>query len=160
MKVYIVGGPGSGKTTYAKKLSEKYKIPHVELDEMYWINEGNRHYQIKRNGNERAKMLESAISENVEWICDGAYYDGWVDPVFDKADKVIVLQPPRWVRQYRCVKRFVKRKLKIEKSDNKENIVSFCKLLRWSHGYEKKCLPELLDKLKKDNIDCEIIDNR
>ena len=38
MRIYIVGGPGSGKTTYAKKLSEKHKIPYVELDELYWVN--------------------------------------------------------------------------------------------------------------------------
>ena len=160
MRIYIVGGPGSGKTTYAKKLSEKHKIPYVELDELYWVNGNGRYYQTKRDEKERAKMLDNAISENTDWICDGAYHNDWVDPVFNKADKVIVLQPPRWVRQYRCVKRFIKRKLNIEKSDNKENIVSFCKLLRWSHSYEKDCLPELINKLKKDNIDCEIIDNR
>lgn len=41
MKIYITGGAGSGKTTYAKKLSEKRHIPHFDLDKIKWMNGGS-----------------------------------------------------------------------------------------------------------------------
>lgn len=35
-KIYIVGPVGSGKTTFATKLSEKYNINYYELDKVCW----------------------------------------------------------------------------------------------------------------------------
>ena len=40
-KIFISGGPGSGKTTYAKKLSKELNIPHFDFDDIKWINEKN-----------------------------------------------------------------------------------------------------------------------
>lgn len=31
MKIHIIGGPGSGKTTLARQLSEELRIPHYDL---------------------------------------------------------------------------------------------------------------------------------
>ncbi len=33
-KLYITGGPGSGKTTYAKRLAQKLDIPCYDLEEV------------------------------------------------------------------------------------------------------------------------------
>lgn len=33
-KLYITGGPGSGKTTYAKRLVRKLDIPCYDLEEV------------------------------------------------------------------------------------------------------------------------------
>ena len=35
-KIYIIGPVGSGKTTLATKLAEKYKIKYFELDKVSW----------------------------------------------------------------------------------------------------------------------------
>ena len=40
MKIHIVGGPGSGKSFLAKKLSRELGIPHYDLDDIQWVNEG------------------------------------------------------------------------------------------------------------------------
>ena len=49
MKIFIVGGPGSGKSTLAQKLSEQYYIPHIDLDEINWVNESGQFYGQKRD---------------------------------------------------------------------------------------------------------------
>lgn len=38
MKMHIIGCSGSGKTYLAKALSEKYKNPHFDLDNIQWDN--------------------------------------------------------------------------------------------------------------------------
>lgn len=35
-KILIIGGNGSGKTTFANELSERTKLPVVHLDKLYW----------------------------------------------------------------------------------------------------------------------------
>ena len=34
MKIHIIGCSGSGKTYLAKSLSEKYNVPHFDLDDI------------------------------------------------------------------------------------------------------------------------------
>lgn len=46
MKIHIIGGSGTGKTYLAKKLSEKFNIPHFDLDDLFWDNSSDR-YGVK-----------------------------------------------------------------------------------------------------------------
>lgn len=36
-RVVIVGCSGSGKSTLAAALSQRWQVPHIELDELYWL---------------------------------------------------------------------------------------------------------------------------
>ena len=40
MKIHIIGCSGSGKTYLANALSKKYHIPHFDLDDIQWNNNG------------------------------------------------------------------------------------------------------------------------
>lgn len=35
-KIHIVGSVGSGKTTFARLLAHRLKLPHYELDNVMW----------------------------------------------------------------------------------------------------------------------------
>jgi len=35
-RISVIGTSGSGKTTFANKLAGILRIPHVELDALYW----------------------------------------------------------------------------------------------------------------------------
>lgn len=58
-KIYISGGPGSGKTTYAKKLSQELNIPCFDLDEVKWINRPNA-FNLRRPKEERLALLKKS----------------------------------------------------------------------------------------------------
>ena len=54
MKVIMLGAPGAGKGTQAKKIAEKYEIPHISTGDIFRAN-------IK-NGTE--------LKQKVIWIRD------------------------------------------------------------------------------------------
>ena len=66
-KVLVIGGNGSGKSTFSKKLSEKTGLPCVHLDKIFW--RGNWEYVSR----EEFDILLSAELEKDEWIIDGNF---------------------------------------------------------------------------------------
>ena len=62
MKNDIIGSVASGKTTLARKISQKYKVPYYEKDNIVWMRtpKGDK----KRTPEERDKFL----CQNVKWV--------------------------------------------------------------------------------------------
>ena len=112
MKIHIIGCSGSGKTYLAKALSDKYNMPHFDLDDIQWDNSADG-YGVKMPIEKRAELLNN-ILKNDSWIIEGVYY-AWVGKCFEDADKIYVLDVPKRVYTYRIIKRALKRKLGFEK---------------------------------------------
>ena len=79
-KIFISGGPGSGKTTYAKKLSAKMNIPHFDLDDIKWEKAS---FNSERPKEERLKLRDKILSENDSWIIEGVYFKDWIIPILE-----------------------------------------------------------------------------
>lgn len=148
MKIHIIGGSGSGKTYLADKLSKEYNIEHYDLDDLQWDNKAES-YGIKRNPDERRAMLQE-ILEKDEWIIEGVYYK-WCKQCFADADKIYLLEVPRLTYRYRTIKRFIRRKLGLEKG-KKETLKSLKDLLKWADSYSNNDMPEI-KKLIEPYID-------
>ena len=146
-KIFISGGSGSGKSTYAKKLSKQLDIPYFDLDDIYWIT-----YSNKRPKQERIKLLNQILQNNTDWIIDGVYFQDWIIPIIEQSDKIIIVNTPKYKRQYRIIKRFLSRIFfQKKKNEHQETVKTLFKLLLWSNNYEKKYLPELIKKIKQTN---------
>lgn len=139
MKIHIIGGPGSGKTFLADKLSEQYGIPHYDLDDLQWDNAAND-YGTKRQAQERAALLDQ-ILQREDWIIEGVYY-AWCGQCFADADRIYVLEVPRYQYRTRIIRRFIRRKLGLEQG-KQESLKSLAALLRWADKYQKVNLPEI-----------------
>lgn len=139
MKIHIIGCSGSGKTYLAKELSEKYNIPHFDLDDIQWDNNADG-YGVKMPIEKRTELLND-ILKNDSWIIEGVYY-AWVGKCFEDADKIYVLDMPKRVYTYRIIKRTIKRKLGLEKG-KKETLKSVYKLLKWTDTFQNKSMPEI-----------------
>lgn len=139
MKIHIIGGSGSGKTFLANELSQKYNIPHFDLDDLQWDNNANA-YGIKRDSDERQALLQEILSQE-NWIIEGVYYK-WCKQCFADADEIYLLEVPRSVYRFRIIKRFVKRKLGLEKG-KKETFKSLFALLKWADKYQEQDMVEI-----------------
>ena len=139
MKIHIIGGPGSGKSFLAEKLSKELGISHFDLDDLQWDNK-SASYGVKRSPEERDRLLNNVLSHN-DWIIEGVYY-AWCQQCFADADRIYVLNVPRYKYRYRIIRRFVRRKLGLEKG-KKENLKSLRELLKWADKYQTVNLVEI-----------------
>ena len=108
-KIYIIGPIGGGKTTFSRKLSEKYNIKCYELDKVSWDDE-NGH--IKRTSDEILEIFDTIIN-NKSWIIEDVGRD-----IFkkgrDKADIIYYIKITKFKSYYRVAKRLIRQKLGIE----------------------------------------------
>lgn len=139
MKIHIVGGSGSGKTYLANRLSEEYNIGHYDLDDLLWDNKAD-FYGVKRSTDERYAMLQDILNQD-NWIIEGVYYK-WCKQCFVDADKIFLLEVPRHTYRYRIIKRFIRRKLGLEKG-KKETLKSLKDLLKWADSYSANDMTEM-----------------
>ncbi len=148
MKIRIIGCSGSGKSYLAKKLSQKYNIPHFDLDDLQWDNTQNL-YGVKMPVEKRDQML-SDILIKPDWIIEGVYY-GWVQQSFADADIIYVLNVPKWLYKTRIIRRFILRIFGIEKG-KKETFKSLFNLLKWTDTFQNKNMKEINDILSQYSV--------
>lgn len=128
MKIHIIGCSGSGKTFLAQKLSKKYNLPHLDLDNIFWDNTAQS-YGVKMSVEKRNALLQEVLSKD-DWIIEGVYYT-WLQQSFEDSDKIYVLNMPRYLYLTRIVIRFLKRKIGLEKG-KKESLQSLFALIKWT----------------------------
>lgn len=145
MKIHIIGCSGSGKTYLANALAKKYNIPHFDLDDIQWDNNAEG-YGTKRPLEERNALLQKILNNN-EWVIEGVYY-AWVQQSFDEADKIYVLDMPRYLYKSRIIIRSIKRKLGIQQG-KRETLKSVYNLLKWTETFQNKNLKEIKTILEK-----------
>ncbi len=106
-RIAIIGTTAAGKSTLAEALSEKFNLPYVELDALYW---GPNWTPVPFE--EFWDQVETAI-EGDRWVVVGNYQSvRWL--IWDKADAIIWLDYPFRILFWRLLKRTVQRSLSRE----------------------------------------------
>ncbi|MGO4743702.1 adenylate kinase [Serratia quinivorans] len=69
MKINVVGTSGSGKSTVSRQLAEKFALPHIELDKLFWRPE----WQGTPDGEFLARITQVLAEADRGWVLDGNY---------------------------------------------------------------------------------------
>ena len=148
-KIYIIGPVGSGKTTFATKLSELYNIKYYELDKVSWDDDNGN---IKRT-DEEAQKLFNEILKKKKWIIEDVgrskFKQGRVE-----ADIIYYIKLSRIKSYYRVTKRWFKQKLGKERYNYPPVFSQLLYYISTVNSYYKKeksklkSLEEFKDKLK------------
>ena len=90
-RIMIIGGPGAGKTWLSQRLSDQLSLPVFAVDDAVWSRTG----ELRAPEDIDAIVREWAAKD--QWIIEGGNSRTYADRA-RRADAVILLQPPRWVR--------------------------------------------------------------
>ena len=99
-RIAIIGCSGGGKSTLARRLGERLRLPLIHLDVLYWAprwTEGD--YEAFR-----ARLAEAVAGER--WISDGNFPDS-ADLHIARADLIVWVDQPRLICLWRVVWRVI-----------------------------------------------------
>ena len=130
MKILIIGNSGSGKTTLANQISHESGLDVIEMDDIFWTQDG---YNQKREM-EEVKEIVKSIRRKESWIVEGVFGD-MAKEFVDVADKLIFLNPS-WEK---CLSNLTKRGPDFDKFPSKEEAEKgFEDLVIWASKYYEK----------------------
>lgn len=101
-RILIYGVTGSGKTTLARRVSERLRLPLHLVDDLRW----EPGWVAVPTDLQRARI--EAVCSTPAWVLDSAY-GAWIDAPLAAADLVVGLDFPRHVSLSRLLVRSVRR---------------------------------------------------
>ena len=97
-RVLILGSPGAGKTTFARRLAEHSGLPLVHLDKHFW-----QPGWVESSPDEWQRTVERLVQQP-RWIMDGDY-SRTLGLRLQRADTAFLLDTPRWLNMTRVMRR-------------------------------------------------------
>ena len=130
-RIMIFGVPGSGKSTWSIRLSERLNIPVYHLDRYFFVEDWK-----ERNNQEFLQMQQDLISKDC-WIIDGNCMRS-LEMRFSRADTAFYFHFPRLLCLWRIFKRLFHRDKQIaDRAEGCSEQVSW-KLIVYLWKYDKK----------------------
>jgi adenylate kinase family enzyme len=101
-RILVYGVTGSGKTTFAARISEVTGIPWHSVDDLTW-----EPGWVQASDDEQRRRI-AAICAGDRWVLDTAYAS-WLDIPMARVELIVALDYPRWLSLTRLVRRSVAR---------------------------------------------------
>ncbi|GAA0228492.1 hypothetical protein ACFFQF_12565 [Haladaptatus pallidirubidus] len=147
----VLGSPGAGKTTFAKRLGRALDRPVTHLDARFWEPGWE-----KPNRDDWEETHRNLI-ERPKWILDGNY-GSTIDTRIDAADTVIFLSVPRYVCLYRILERWFRNRggTRADMAEGCEEKVD-TEFLRYVWNFPAEKIPAMERKFERTGEDTAVI---
>lgn len=162
-RIAVLGSPGAGKTTFAKKLSELTHLPIYHIDDVNWME------QWKMIPSENLNKEVSEIANKPEWIIDGNYSQAAFDIRIARADLIILLDYSTLTCLYQAIKRAIQqwlgkkellpKRVKANKKKYRPGLKLSFELFHYIWNFRRVSRPKVLEKLLACKVPVVIFKN-
>jgi adenylate kinase family enzyme len=97
-RVQVIGSSGAGKTTFARRLATRLRVPHIEIDSLFW----GPNWSEPNRDEFRDQIRDHLEGDN--WVIDGNYRF-LRQVIWTQADAVVFLDYPFWLSFGRLLRR-------------------------------------------------------
>ena len=132
MKIYIIGPPGSGKTTLARMLAQKYNTTAYELDCLVY-DDNNNH--IKRTDEVIMQLFDEILNKD-SWIIEDVGRKKFNKGLI-YCNKIYYLKINKFRVYIRVIKRWFRQRLGKEKYNYPPTLLAAFDMLRITKKYFK-----------------------
>jgi hypothetical protein len=124
-RIIVLGCAGSGKSSFARRLSERTGAPLIDLDALWRSDEDHERF--------RATLRRLHAAE--AWISDGNFSVATFDLRLPRADLIVWLDRPRMVCAWRAVKRV------LVPGEGHHRLSDLGKVLSFIRGFDRRNRP-------------------
>lgn len=147
-RVFITGGPASGKTTLSRSIAAALSVPIYELDGIVL------EISASGGGPEAASDDVATIIARDAWVAEGSYL-GWTEPLLLHAELIVWMDISWRVAAYRIVYRHFK--ATIARNNRFPGWRRLYRFWRWSGGYHQERNAHGLDEWGVPNTRSTVI---
>ncbi len=142
-RVIVIGSSGAGKSTLSNQLAQKWALPLIHLDSVYW-NPG----WVPTPSDEFRVKVEEKLKEE-RWIIDGNF-NSTLKLRAQHADLIIFLDFPKVLCTYRIIKRYWTYKGVTRPDMGRECPEKIDKeFVKWVWNFPKGVRPGILNALRE-----------
>jgi adenylate kinase family enzyme len=146
-RILVIGSPGAGKSTLARRIAERCSLPLIHLDREYfgpaWTMPARQEWR------ERVK----ALAARPEWVMDGNYASTF-DLRIPRATVVVWLDLPRWQCSLSVLWRVARNRGRARPDLGPDCPERFdWSFMRWIWSYPRQMRPKtarMLERLRPD----------
>jgi hypothetical protein len=141
-RIYIVGGPGSGKTTFATRLGERLHVPVFDLDAIAYADGAGRKRELALRRSDAQR-----IAQTPSWVTEGIYL-WWCEPLAERADQIVWLDVSWRVAAWRIVRRHIQVSLAgSNRHPGVRKLAKFAWASRQYYSPDPRVLPPVIDQI-------------
>ena len=89
MRVLVFGNSGSGKSTFARRLSAQHNLKELDLDHVVW---SKTEFARFRPAEEIIRELDAFVAANSSWVVEGCY-GRWMEHLQSHCTEIVFLNP-------------------------------------------------------------------
>ncbi|MBL4644297.1 MAG: hypothetical protein JKX80_00335 [Candidatus Pacebacteria bacterium] len=156
MKITIIGSSGGGKSMLARKISDGFDIPRIEIDRV-WFKHGGHKYLNSCDSEKKEIVstkirieLEEFLSKNQSWVIEGTYSEIQLF-IAAQADTVVLIKRTLLMRILSHIVRVVKGKDRHHEVTKVQDLLFIKTIIkRWKKGEDDKI--KKLSKQHKEKL--------